>query len=249
MISIEDDQKHSTNEFDSYVLNAIKNVNPILNLFRIPGIKQNWGYGFLSVADKSRIFYRELLPKSTTDIEKIVVCIHGLHSHGEKFIILADRFLKNNWATYSLDLRGHGLSWKNAEERGDIENWRLWVKDIFDFLSFLSEKYPQCPIHLLAESMGAAAAVHAAMLNPPQLKSLIFLSPALKPIRQVRLTMAMRSLAYGALAPDKTTILNRGKGVLTSNTEAYQEYQIRDPLRLERVTPRYYFQVLEMLTG
>jgi alpha-beta hydrolase superfamily lysophospholipase len=53
--------------------------------------------------------------------KKIIICIHGLHSHGEKFVLLADKYIKHNWITIAPDLRGHGLSWTSHNERGDIK--------------------------------------------------------------------------------------------------------------------------------
>jgi alpha-beta hydrolase superfamily lysophospholipase len=110
-----------------------------------------------------------------------------LHSHGEKFILLADKFIKFNWETYAIDLRGHGLSWTTAEQRGDVENYQNWIDDVVEFIAYLHETYPFPPIYLVAESMGAGVAVHVANSHPPGLQGLVLISPALKPIPQVKI--------------------------------------------------------------
>jgi acylglycerol lipase len=222
-------------------------IHPLLEKLRT---HPRCGYGengFFMTRTNFRLFYRKMLPGTSEKIEKVVLCIHGLHSHGEKFILLADHFVKYNWATYALDLRGHGLSWTTPEQRGDVDNYQDWVDDVLEFMEYLHGQYPEVPIYIIAESMGAGLSVHVAISHPPGLQGLIFISPALKPIPQVKLSLALRTITYGQFAPDKQVIRNRGKGVLVSNTEVYQQYQLEDPLRLTQLTPRYYFQVLSML--
>jgi alpha-beta hydrolase superfamily lysophospholipase len=222
-------------------------INPLLSQLRTNPRVGNGEWDFFTTRSKFRMFYRKMVPPPSQKVQKVILCIHGLHSHGEKFILLADKFIKFDWATYAVDLRGHGYSWSETEPRGDVENYQEWIEDGVDFLAYLHELYPKQPIYLIAESMGAGLAVHIAMTHPPGLQGLFFLSPALKPIPQVKLTMALQTMIYGQIAATKNVIKRRENGVLVTNTEIYRQYLMTDPLRLTEVTPRYYFQVLSML--
>ncbi len=232
---------------ESLVKCTLAQINPLLNRLRTNPRAGNGACDFFTTRDKFRLFYRKMVPPDPQKIAKIILCIHGLHSHGEKFILLADKFIKFNWATYALDLRGHGLSWITPEQRGDVDNYQNWVDDVLEFIAYLHDQSPSVPIYIIAESMGAGLTVHVAMKRPPGLQGLEFISPALKPVPQLKISAALQTLLFSQFGANKQNIQNRGKGTFVSNTDIYQQYQSADPLRLTQLTPRYYFQILSML--
>jgi alpha-beta hydrolase superfamily lysophospholipase len=181
-------------------------------------------------------------------VEKIVLCIHGFHSHGEKFVLLADELSGHPWDVYAIDLRGHGLSWEKIEDVGDIQNYALWIMDVKEFLHFLNEQYPGIPVCIVAESMGAALAIHLAVLKPKNLRSLVLLSPAFKAWQTVEFSLLMETMAFGLLGPrTKPTIPVQSKSYAGTNNPIYHQYELNDPLRLALATPRYHYQVLKMI--
>ena len=231
---------------DSILLKSATKINPIINSLRNEPVAENGMPNRFITSDGFKLFYRSFIPISVDKIPKIVICIHGLHSPGEKFVLMADKFIQEGWGTIAIDLRGHGLSWEKDSDRGDIPNWRYWIRDMDEFFRFISKTYPDSKLYIVAESMGGAVAVHIAMHQPSALQAIVLIAPALKPIRQVKLSMALQTLTHG-VAKNRQVIRSHGKGNLTTNTETYQLYQLNDPLRLTSVSPRYYYQVLAML--
>ncbi len=200
-----------------------------------------------TASDGFPIFYRTWNTANSSSPVKNIVCIHGLHSHGEKFVILADEFVKQGWQTFAIDLRGHGLSWHDVGSRGDIDDYMHWIKDIVEFISDLEKRYPGTPIHIVSESMGSAAAIHAAKTIPTAFKSLILLSPALQPWPELEFGMILESFTFAFIAGSTRGTVPTGKGHLTSNSAEFIAYQSEDPLRLSIISPRYYYQIMKMI--
>ncbi|GAH99365.1 unnamed protein product, partial [marine sediment metagenome] len=103
---------------------------------------------FFNTSDEFPLFYRLWHPSRITKPRKIIICIHGLHSHGEKFVFLADTFSQHNWFTYAIDLRGHGLSWDIPDNKGDIPDYEYWIDDLKEFVEYLSKAYSGVPIYI-----------------------------------------------------------------------------------------------------
>jgi len=222
-------------------------INPILNRLR-KSFLQSEDCAFFTTSDNWPLFYRKWITAESTPVDKVVVCLHGLHSHGEKFILLADKMGTLSCVVYALDLRGHGLSWNNIEDAGDIKTYSQWIRDVIEFLQFLQEQHPGAPVYIIAESMGAALAIHVAVKWPINLRSLILLSPAFKAWRTINFSMILETVVFGLIGPAKRhTIPVGANSNIGTHNKMYQEYQAHDPLRLMRITPRYNYQVLKMI--
>jgi lysophospholipase len=169
-----------------------------------------------------------------------------MHSHGEKFILLADKFIKHNWNTYALDLRGHGLSWSDWQSFGDILDYKLWVRDTIEFIEFIEEKHPGVPIYVIGDSMGGAVATHVAEKKRIHLEGMVLLSPALKAFTSVQIGLIKKAFLTFS-SRNTLSIQNSELDSFTSNSAIYIKYQQTDPLRMRRESPRYYEQILKML--
>lgn len=231
------------------LLQKINEINPILQKMRRNCQVKHMDLKFFMTSDNFPLFYRLWYNKSDIKPKKIVVCLHGLHSHSEKFVFLADEISNHeDWYTYGIDLRGHGLSWNESENKGDIPDFEIWIKDVDEFIKKLSKDYPKVPIYLVGESMGGALAIHIAKTHPPDLKGLVLFSPAIKPWREVQFGMIMEAFTYAIFSHiDEEVIPNKGKLNLGTNSDEYIEYQLKDPLRMPKMSPRYYFQIIKMI--
>ena len=230
------------------LLKKSKEINPFLAKIRKNKHGCEYDGKYFITSTNFKLFYREWLPKKITPSSKVVICIHGMHSHGEKFVLLADRFVNFNWITIAVDLRGHGLSWDKFEELGDIDNFSLWVSDLEEFFRFISNQYEKLSLHIISESMGSAISLLITIKHPPRLKSLVLLSPALKSWAVPEVAMIQKAFTYGLIGGAENQIIsNKVKGRFSTNSEVYIRYQLNDPFRLEKVTPRYYFQIIKMI--
>lgn len=232
--------------------------NPFLEKMRIHPLTEQKCSEY-STSDGLPLFYRKWIPKMKVDkrdenleISKLVVCLHGLHSHGQKFVLLADHLAQftesKSWRVVAPDLRGHGLSWNESNPRGDILDFSLWLADIIEFISFLRKQYPKSSIFIVAESMGAAVSILTTIKIQKMINGLVLLSPALKPFALAEITLIQKSFTYGLIGGiERPNIKDRGQGRFSTNSQAYIQYQMNDLLRLDKVTPRYYYQVIKMV--
>jgi alpha-beta hydrolase superfamily lysophospholipase len=223
-------------------------INPLLNVFRKNPRATDMHLEYFHTSDNYPLFYRYWRLSHNIEPEKIIICIHGLHSHGEKFVILADEFVQKNWETYAVDLRGHGLSWIDPKNKGDIPEYSVWVRDLEEFMDYIQAKHPNIPIYIIAESMGAAIAIHIAHSHPLQLKGLILISPALKPWKEIQFSMILEAFTYAAAKTSEENVIPHNKErKFSTNSDEYIQYLLNDPLRITSVSPRYYYQVLKMV--
>ncbi|UYP47005.1 2-succinyl-6-hydroxy-2,4-cyclohexadiene-1-carboxylate synthase [Candidatus Lokiarchaeum ossiferum] len=199
-------------------------------------------------SDGFSLYYRIWKKYSALPPNRLVLCLHGLHSHGEKFVLLADHLAEFNWEIISLDLRGHGLSWEKLDQRGDIKEFELWIRDLEEFIAFLKRKYVGLALHIVAESMGGAIAITYTAKNPKNIQSLVLLAPAVKPWPVTEFAMIQAALTRAILkGVEKQSIHNASKGRFSTKAKAYIEYQQNDPFRLVDVSPRYYYQAVKMV--
>ncbi|HME55118.1 MAG TPA: alpha/beta fold hydrolase [Candidatus Lokiarchaeia archaeon] len=231
------------------LLQKAKIIHPLIEKLRDDHRSCENIVGFFKTSDEFPLFYRCWCRDSVENPEKIILCIHGLHSHGEKFVLLADKLIEQeNWLIFAIDLRGHGLSWKTVENKGDIPDYEIWIRDIAEFIKMLQGKFGFVSLHIVAESMGAALAIHLAKNLETDVDDLVLLSPAVKPWKYSEFSMIMEAFAFALLSsPDRARVPNFGRSKLTSNCAEYMEYQLVDPLRMAKLSPRYYYQVVKMI--
>lgn len=226
-------------------------IHPDLDKIRTNKRCYGSGYATFITSDGYKLSFRDWSIKDRRKkVKKIIICIHGLHSHGEKFILLADKFIKHNWNTYSLDLRGHGLSWSDEpndgfHDFGDIIDYKLWIRDTLEFIEFIKKKHPSVPIYLIGDSMGGAVSTYVAE-KFTKLSGMLLLSPALKAFTSVEIGLVKK--AFLTFSKRNTlSIQSSEHDSFTSNSAIYIHYQQADPLRMRRISPRYYEQILKML--
>lgn len=83
----------------------------------------------------------------------IIIGIHGLGGHAEGFYYFIKYSIQNGISFLAFDLRGFG-HWEN--NRGDIENLKIWLLDIKDIILTIKKMYPNRKLILLGESLGAS---------------------------------------------------------------------------------------------
>jgi len=231
------------------LLQRAKIIHPLLEKLRGTHRSCENVAGFFKTSDGFPLFYRSWCRDSLNNPENIIICLHGLHSHGEKFVLLADKLIEQeNWLVFALDLRGHGLSWKTVEDKGDIPDYEIWIRDVAEFIAMLQGKYGLTPLHIVAESMGAALAIHLVKNLETDVDDLVLLSPAVKDWKYSEFSMITEAFTFALLSsPERGLIPNFGRSRLTSNCAEFMEYQLVDPLRMAKSSPRYYYQVVKMI--
>eukprot|EP00980_Cylindrotheca_fusiformis_P013647 scaffold3513_cov102-Cylindrotheca_fusiformis.AAC.8 len=135
----------------------------------MPGCQH--GYFKSTAHGGAKLHYRYWLPKEDgPELKGVVVFFHGISAHGGRGLImdgrklsstlLAEMFLEQGIAIYSLDFYGHGYS---EGTRFLVKNWKFNLQDCIEFALFASKRHPKSlPLFLAGESYGGCLAIHTA---------------------------------------------------------------------------------------
>ncbi|MCA0312722.1 MAG: alpha/beta fold hydrolase [Candidatus Melainabacteria bacterium] len=114
----------------------------------------------------------------------IVVAVHGLVMHGRVYDTMARELASQGMLVFAPDLRGYGR-WTAA---GNDENSKVEAKvayersfeDLKELVTVLRSQYPDLPIYMVGESMGAGMSIRIAAALPDKVDGLVLSSPAIK---------------------------------------------------------------------
>lgn len=122
------------------------------------------------------LFSQSWLPENQKT-KAVVIMVHGLKDHSDRYQWAAEQLNKNGYAVYSYDHRGHG----------DSEGQRVWVNNFDEYISDLETYYdlvkmqePGKPIYIFGHSMGGAIVTLFSLKNSRPIKGMILSGPALK---------------------------------------------------------------------
>jgi len=169
-----------------------------------------------------------------------LVYLHGIESHSEWFSECAGKIAGEGPTVYALDRRGSGM---NELERGHCRGIAQLVDDVVRFAD--SVKGSRHRLHLAALSWGGKLAVAVDMLHPGLFSTLTLMAPGIFP--RVMPAIGERvSIAFDALfrpgAPHPIPI----KDEMFTSVPKYLRYIADDPLRLRRVTARFYLESVRL---
>lgn len=128
----------------------------------------------LRIDEKTAVTYRQWnapLPKA------LLLLVHGLGAHSQRWNFLADFFLENNISSYAIELRGFG---ETEGLKGDIKSFNIYFDDVRSLCRIIEKEYPDKKVFLIGESMGALIAFQAASRWPALFSGVILLSPVFK---------------------------------------------------------------------
>jgi acylglycerol lipase len=111
------------------------------------------------------------------DMRGVVVLIHGLGEHIQRYKEWADLFNRERIAFAGVDLPGHGLS---DGKRGHIKNFKLTDEMIDILINECKMTFPDIPVFLYGHSMGGGILLDYLIRMAPKLKGAIVTSPWLK---------------------------------------------------------------------
>ncbi len=130
----------------------------------------------------------------------VVHLVHGMCCCKEKFAPVMDFLSQNGVACISSDLRGHGQSIKEPNDRGYFYSggYKAMVEDIRTVTEWGMKLFPSVPVYLLGYSMGSMAARIYAKQDDSGLAGLIVCSsPSNVALSVVARIMTDVACAYG----------------------------------------------------
>lgn len=119
-------------------------------------------------SDGLRLFTRAWEPDH--DASTMIVLVHGIAEHSGRYDEFARILNRDGYAIYALDHRGHGRS---EGLRAHVENFDLFVNDVYQYVESLKRKFPRRRVILMGHSMGAAIALQYAVEHQQRIDALI----------------------------------------------------------------------------
>ncbi len=162
----------------------------------------------------------------STNPKMIVLCIHGLTSHGRAYDELADNLARNGYLVVAPDLPGSGELYRNNKAELDYDKG---IGNIAELARTLRTQYPTVPIIGLGESLGAALVVRLAADHPDLIDGVILSNPPVKRNRFFNprtISRALRSVLQPHKQMDVTYYMKR----YMSPDSRVVEARLNDPL-------------------
>ena len=150
----------------------------------------------------------------------------------------AQYFLRRGYAVYLPDRRGSGRS---EEPRGDFRNPAQLVDDVGSFVDLARREHPEEPVFLVGGCWGARPAVTFALEAQDDLAGLVLVCPALKAKVTVSPGEKVKVFAGRLVAPSAPIRIPLSPELFTRN-ERWLEFIRNDPLALQTVTARFFFE-------
>jgi alpha-beta hydrolase superfamily lysophospholipase len=185
----------------------------------------------------ARVWRTEDLPRAR------VVFLHGITSHGGWYDQVASHLASAGFDVHFLDRRGSGL---NAEQPGDVDDWRTWIDDVAAYLdrglaSGATRSQPRrLPTVLCGISWGGKLAPAVARRHAALIDSVALICPG---IYSPFLPGFVKRAALAAPAPDwlqrRHVPIPLRRPELFTDSPRWREFIAHDPLVLRSVTWRF----------
>jgi len=192
----------------------------------------------LTTSDGTTIFARAWVPGYP---QRVLVCIQGLGGHGGYYEELAHQLALDGTILVAPDLRGHGHS---DGKRGDIDYFDRYLGDVDAAINWAMTSWPDKPIFVLGESMGASIAIQYIAsfdyhITSIPIAGLALVSPVLSPAIRPTVAEVIRYINSLLFAPSRPSIAVTGREELGCRDRVFNERLRADPLFVRHVSARF----------
>lgn len=171
-------------------------------------------------------------------VKGTIIVLHGMGDHSGWYNEFIDHFHLKGYEVYAMDRRGSGL---NPSNKGDVIDYRVWERDIKEFIK--SKKLKK--VTLVGISLGSLLALSFALKHPNYVKDIILIVPALKNKLKMNLFLEVSILFAIVFNPTKMfQIPCPTKWVVAD--EKYIKKIRKDPLNDRYFTARFFREVIRM---
>jgi acylglycerol lipase len=150
----------------------------------------------VSASDGTTLVGSAWVPVGT--VRAILVVVHGLKDHAQRYGELATRANALGVAVYGFDLRGHGRS---QGDRAWVGRFGEYISDLDVVLGEVAPRHPGVPLFLLGHSMGGAIVTRYVLERSPRVAGIILSAPALRHAAHISGIAVALTKLLGAVAP------------------------------------------------
>lgn len=146
---------------------------------------------------------RGMIKSPGENIKAVIILVHGIGEHIERYNYWADLFNKEGIAFTGLDLPGHGRS---DGRRGDIKSYTLLDEMLDILIKNCNQTFPAVPVFLYGHSLGGGIVLNYLLRKNPEIKGAIVTGPFLRlafepPKIKLILAAVMKNLLPGLIQP------------------------------------------------
>jgi alpha-beta hydrolase superfamily lysophospholipase len=189
--------------------------------------------GTVKSADGTRLEYRAW-PRPGATVTFAVV--HGLGEHSGRYDRFARGMGEHGYATYAVDMRGHG---KSPGPRGHVDSWSQWTDDVAAFVKHV-EGVAGGEVVPLGHSFGGAALLSTVLAGKlPESRRFVVSSPALKLKVAVPAWKLQLGTVASRIAPRLTMSNEVDPGAVSRIPEVVEAYRT-DPLVHSKISSRMF---------
>ncbi|HEV7347009.1 alpha/beta hydrolase [Telluribacter sp.] len=164
---------------------------------------------------------------------KAIVClVHGLGEHSARYAHVAEAFVREGYALFAADTRGHGRS---EGPRGHIPSIEAVMQDIDGLLEQARTSYPELPLFLYGHSLGGILVLHYGLKRKPAVQGAIVTSPALHTALEQQPAKVMAAKVLGTFLPGVSLPSGLDPTQISRDASVVQAYT-SDPLVHDKVT-------------
>lgn len=210
-------------------------------MFDLPQLDSRHKYGELTLPAGDVVFDRAWLPPHPENATDVVLCLHGVESHGAWFDEVAEALTGRGYVVHAYDRAGWGRS---PGVRGHLPNYAVALGHLEEVVMVLRERYAR--VHLAGLSWGGMLALYAMLRRGLYFDSLTLIAPGV--IAKADLSLWQKLRVAGAIlrhrdgrpipVPIHTTDFTTRADV----THAIEG----DPHRTTHVSARFCFETLKM---
>ena len=118
-----------------------------------------------------------IIQSSGENLKAVIILVHGLGEHIQRYNYWADLFKKENIAFAGVDLPGHGRS---EGKRGHINPFSLTSEMIDILIKSCNQTFPGTPVYLYGHSLGGTIVLDYLLKKSPRIRGAIVTSPLLR---------------------------------------------------------------------
>ena len=118
----------------------------------------NFKEATFQATDNKSITYYKWMPSIASDVKAVVQIAHGMAEHAQRYDRFAGFLVKNGYAVFANDHRGHGKTAGSQEAIGYMEDGGFWEKAVADMRTLhgiAKEAFPNVPYFFFGHSMGS----------------------------------------------------------------------------------------------
>lgn len=169
------------------------------------------------------LYYRNWAAEG--DTKGVVMLIHGLGEHCQRYEALGSYLSKAGYALCSMDLPSHGHS---EGQRGHVDNFNVFQQAALGLYQHIKTAYPDTPVFLLGHSMGGLIATRLLLDHQNKFQGALLSGAAIQSPQEPPAWQVLVMKAIAKLFP-KSPMLQLDASAVSRDPKVVEKY-MADPL-------------------